>query len=379
MTNGPDPNRFVWWKVIPVWASGLGTVGLAYIAFVTLTPIIENLEIRDQNRVLRDNNKELQNVLLDANRAVKIANSDLAILTSRIDDARKDAETFREERSELFLSLTKITANIEKQVQRERLLTDRLGILEAEAQRLSRANDGFRAENERLKRNRQQAEIARDAAEAKREEIKRVFISVLQLNRQFILNDIVTKLKAYTPPELSSLKEAFGLVSPEIHTYPRAVGFWYAVRPRVGIFSETTLTGHGMIVELFKSEIFKLLPELQRVAFQDEIRTYMKQEKNADVFNATVLLDLSIFKELIENRRKVRRTIGSKYFQEPSSEDIIVEEVTPEEVKRREQIYEAAKSRSDKHKIQFYAARPVLHAALDRMMEELVTIREGKN
>ena len=57
--------KFIWSKELPTWGAAVGTIAIAGVAFVTLNPIIENLEIRERNRELTIENKALDRSIAD--------------------------------------------------------------------------------------------------------------------------------------------------------------------------------------------------------------------------------------------------------------------------------------------------------------------------
>ncbi len=89
-----EGRKFLWWQGnAPSWLAAVGTLAVAYIAFVTLGPVIENLEIRDRNRELTTTNKELKSKITDTELALNRATTDLASVNSRVEAATSASQT----------------------------------------------------------------------------------------------------------------------------------------------------------------------------------------------------------------------------------------------------------------------------------------------
>lgn len=63
--------KFIWFRDIPTWVAAFGTALIAFIAIITLGPIIENLELREKNIELRDSNRNLKQ-LINENKSIEL-------------------------------------------------------------------------------------------------------------------------------------------------------------------------------------------------------------------------------------------------------------------------------------------------------------------
>jgi hypothetical protein len=362
-------DKFVWFRDLPSWFAAIGAVGLFVIAFVTLGPVIENLQLRERNLELTEKNKQLGEKIRASQDSQRQMNEESELLKREIDARTKRVESLEEREKMLVRALTQITGNISEQVARERKLTRRIDQLGSETKELQTKKNELENKNSRLERERARLEDQLKRAEEELDRVGGELKNTWRVNRRYILEQIATKVTDSFPIRGEGRWEDY-IPEGRLLSYITLKGSM-ALRelepPEAYFRTKEPPNGRQLVLAEFGSQVFRLLPEVQKPRFQDAIRGFMN--KHSEVFSASLIADSRLRSEFFSAWNLVKRTKGSKYFNEawPLKPD----KVSRGEIRDRESAHEEAKSAHQKDIAKIHSARIDLHEKMESMVVQL--------
>jgi predicted nucleic acid-binding Zn-ribbon protein len=367
----PNSNKFLWYRDLPSWFAGAGTIAIAIIAISTLGPVIENLDLRDRNLELRESNRKLQQEMNDSKSEKRQLKRSLEHLKIQIKDAKKQETQLNKRQNDLLQALIKISGNVSAQVDREGKLSERLKSLQTEAQNLEIKKTQLETENRHLLQERSKFQDKHQRAQNELTRISDELQSTYRLNRRFILEQMKTKVVHAVPVTEKYQSSIY-------FKYYTPVFKWFAMgRKSVPTkdLQDQLETGRKILFEEFGSQVFKLLPEDRRLMFEDAIQKFI--DKHNKVFSEILFGDSDLLSRLSDARRVASTTKGSKYF----NKDAVrmyggkPESVSQHKIETRESAYEKAKLAYEKEVAKVHSTRRALHDAMDRMVAELTDFK----
>lgn len=375
MANGSKIPWYVW---LPGWIAGFGTVALAIFAFFTLDPIIENLQIKKQNKQLAEEAKKLVDQRDSQERQLMVTKANQEAAEARLTGIEGLMVDLNDQVQQKQEDLKRAEERREKAEQRREKADARLGTLldqldkrEKERRKLETANTRLAGENERSK---QQLETVNKRITGLQTTLSRAqeeLDEAYRAQRFYILETIVTKVKAKTEPEAITPIIMMGFKGKKISYDLSASDIISGIFDTI-IEPKQQITGRDYIEELMTLREFNLLREKQRREFKTEIRQFM--DSFANTFNAPLRLkpgllnrvnNAKLFLLRLNTAKKKEDPIEiepSKPSRIPTEEDIKLAKESLEKIKKeRSQGIESMKF-----------ARLELHKALDLMLSTLV-------
>jgi hypothetical protein len=336
--------------------AAIASIGLWVIAWVTLDPIIENLEIRQENRQLTADNDGLSKRLQQEQQQLEQKQNDVSLLetqskflTEQTTDLKTERASLKQDISEQQKLLRSLLEEVNQRREEEVELTQKVSVLEREGA----------AANVRL------TEMTNQLAQLERE--REVTLAV---NRRYVLEQTVLRVKQIAFPSAGYFSLDFGSKNILGHKY----SLFDSVNPFTEMLMEFGGAKNGMlaVTAQFDSQVFMLLDESQRLRLQNEIRQFMTDRTT--VFSEPLTRNSDVVKRYTDARDVLRRTVGSSEFV-PPEEGQLREEVDPAELNRREQALKDAKGPYDREGERVEAARSALGAALDEMVATLSPVK----
>jgi len=226
--------------------------------------------------------------------------------------------------------------------------------------------------NRQLEQLRTGAEGKLNLTEKELERIGMELEKTWRISRQFILDQIISKVTEHVPILKTELRISyFPMQHPTLWGFPSGVRVpskWGLPKDEFlhdfEMFAhEKSLNGMQFVLNEFDSQIFKLLPEDQRSQLQNKIRKFI--EENNEIFLTYPYGDLKLYSKMLD---------ASQYFLKDGFGDPSFPEkrVTEKEIKEQGKVFETAKLDVNNELERVHKIRVVLHSALDRMHLEVI-------
>ena len=364
-----------WKTIFPRWASAIGTAAIAVIAWITLNPIVENFQLRNENVELllelrtkrteivtaRDELARIGRDLKDRRNLLKIARQDLKA-------AREDLSGTRAVNKELSQTARKLAEGITKQQEFQNQLSQRNLKLEKQTEKLTAERAKLTVDNARLgsvlKGIKSLLDNARKELRANR-----------RSQKAYILETLVTKVKSQKSP-IATHVDFFGTAPPLEKAFGsletlRIFQFSYAKLGRENLPE----TAHVIIVKLFDDREWDLLREDDRRLLQQNVRDFMDEHKN--VFDSQITPDNKLQHDWASSYIRLIQLRGAQN----EGEEIEIEKGLPKRVPTKQDI-QAAQQRRDKLKAvankdlsEVNARIENLHRTLDQMVRKLAPVK----
>ncbi len=336
MTNSSG-KKFIWYRDIPIWIAAIASGVIAYYAIYSFSPLVENLDLRNRNRELTENNKNLEQGIEGIRREKINLTSEINLLDKRIKTEEKILNNLNNENQKLNTrndkltkSLTELSGNLGDMFERQRKLDKRNEKLEAETQKLIEKRSKLQIRSDKLNRQLTKMNAKLNDANIELKRIKNERDGMWRLNRRYILEQIKTKVIAITT--IHDMKSVFGAYWPTEYyrdywgARVEFAGDWgHSLTPNI----DKLKAGKELILSQLDSQIFNLLLETHRIEFQDKIRSFVK--KHNKILSQNIKENRKIFNLHIISSDIVFRTYGSKYYHKGTKNK---EKVSKQEIKK---------------------------------------------
>ncbi len=346
--------------------AALGTVGLFWIALTTLDPIIENLEIRTQNRELKATNDVLQDRIRTEELNLKereahrrILERDNAALSERLGELKNEVSGQRDLLKQL------LDEERQRRAAQETLL-NQVVVLQDERTTLRTEKEKLTIEQARLLEEIKTAEQQLGNLGQELERVAHQRDMAWQSSRRFILEQIRDRARA-------QYSEWSGWAEDATKSYWSSLFSVYSLSKvgSLGYLDKTRAkTGREFVESEFRSSVFQMLEESPRSMLRNDIIAFTDTRR--EIFEESLLLDSDVFKQYTDALSILAKTIGSSIFApNPLSLGTEPETVSADELARRENHYNDASAALQREQDRIDTAVTQFVAALNEMVEAL--------
>jgi len=177
---------------LPSWLSAIGTIAIALVAFITLGPVIENLQLREKNKKLEDDLIYVQNQIHQSKQTLEIKKAEAESIKKSLDIAQQVLNSLNDQNVRLDSANKKLIENLEVREQERSELKGQIQQLSQEATSLQSDNASFRAHNDLLKN--QITTITNQL-----DKLKLQLTTTKKEQRSYVVETIILKAKAKLP------------------------------------------------------------------------------------------------------------------------------------------------------------------------------------
>ncbi len=301
------------WKMflsnaLPGWLAAIGTLAIAIIGFMTLGPVIENLDLREQNKSLFIKKGILEDQSKSLNEKISGANQRISLQTNEIESLRRIAGIETENLGAIRTEVTRLR-------DRQKALFERNAGLTTDAIKLA-------GQSERLK-------IEIETLTSQIEKIENQLSVTISLNRRFILEELEKRAQTTYGRGITelagakfSVRLADGLADfKQIGTFAELLSAKsdFAFGPSY-YFNDPWVspakTGKLFIIAQFDLPVFGILPEEEKNLLQNQIEDFVAEYR--EMFDLDLMVDASIRKKYVDELRS--------FFENDSGDDVAPKE-----------------------------------------------------
>ncbi len=315
---------FSWLRDLPSWGSCVGTLAIAVIGIVTIRPIIENLDLREQNRKLFYKNEKLKEEEKTMESDLRNSKEALRNLEGKIERSSKANERLYTTGKDLAAALVIISSNINRQAQREKDLSSQISPLMARISGLENERSIFVEKNRKFKLQELQQVKKLDRFKSQLKITEGKIKGAKREIRRFILETIVESTAKYTQefsipykaqfPENSGFGFISGMNPEDFHVGLRAESIseeWSPLTDNSDKDKRDNKTGKDLIYKSFELKILNLLNDDERKRLVSEVVRFVNKHK--DIFSAKLFVDDEIVRKLEALILVIGKMSNSKY------------------------------------------------------------------
>ncbi len=361
---------------VPAWISAVGTLAIAVVAWITLDPLVENLNLRSENVGLRVQLDDLNRQTKESESALSIAKMQRVAAESQLERFNADLARTREDTRLAQRELSATRAHTDRLLEMSAKTLETLNERDEERRKLQEQNKEIRVANavldtENVTLQKQNVALAgeRDKLISSLSDAHREVARVRHSQRVFVIDSILQKARTLVPNPSTGFKK-FVELNPK--------GEWPTVTAAVSTLMGAFLseppprrTGREVLRSLYEEPEFDLFTEQERQSFVAKIEKFMNVRK--EEFDQPLGIDFRIGAEFGKASRHVTdlRTAQNKQTRVEVEKGKPERVPTDQDIKQAEDMERPARELHEKEIQRATRVVEEFHSALDEMKASL--------